>query len=330
MKCLGCYTEVVKQEYCLSCRKKLFDKKRISFFLDIDKPRSGNYAGYQELTKRFSISGVQLKYSLRIENEKLVFCDKGGAYLLKPLPTNDQLEMMAQAPENEHLTMQMASQLFGIKTAENALIYFKDGTPAYLTKRFDYSSTGIKLKQEDFAQISGRTKDSHGAEYKYDGSYLEIGELIKRYVPAYMITIENYFKIILFNYIICNGDAHLKNFSIMSDASGELSLSPAYDLMSTILHTPNERDTALDLYPKDHESEFYSRFGYYGRADFEAFAKKIGLIETRYQRIIDEFLNKKNDMIQFVDHSFLSEAAKLAYKRNIADRVGRITQYLFA
>lgn len=326
MKCLGCYTVVDKQEYCLRCRKKLFTKKRISPILDIDKPKAGNYSSYQELTKRLSISGVQLKYSLRLENDKLVFCETGGQYLIKPASLNDQLEMMDDAPENEHLTMQMASQLFGIKTAENALIYFKDGTPAYLTKRFDYSSTGVKLNQEDFAQISGRTKDSHGDEYKYDGSYLEIGELIKRYVPAYMVTLENYFKIVVFNYITCNGDAHLKNFSIMSNELGELGLTPAYDLLSTVLHTPNERDTALDLYSNDHHSAFYLRNGYYGRPDFELLAHKLGLIDIRYTRILDEFMDKKKDMFEFIDQSFLGEAAKDFYKRNVNDRLARISQ----
>ena len=42
-----------------------------------------------------------------------------------------------QVPANEHLTMQIAKQVFKLKVAENALIFFQNGEPAHLTKRFD-------------------------------------------------------------------------------------------------------------------------------------------------------------------------------------------------
>jgi len=57
--------------------------------------------------------------------------ETGGEYILKPIPPSTQLVLREQAPENEHLSMQMATQLFGIRTAANALIYFQDGTAAY-------------------------------------------------------------------------------------------------------------------------------------------------------------------------------------------------------
>jgi serine/threonine-protein kinase HipA len=43
-------------------------------------------------------------------------------------------------PANEHLTMQIARQVYGIETAENALIFFKNGAQAYITRRFDVIS----------------------------------------------------------------------------------------------------------------------------------------------------------------------------------------------
>ena len=60
-------------------------------------------------------------------------------------------------PANEHLTMQIARQVYGQNTAENALIFFKNGSPAYITKRFDVDIEGSKLAQEDFASLAGRT-----------------------------------------------------------------------------------------------------------------------------------------------------------------------------
>ena len=71
MKCLGCYKKIEKKEYCLSCRKKLFDGKRVSTVLDFDKPKAENITMYNEHSKRMSISGVQLKYSLKLVGNKL-------------------------------------------------------------------------------------------------------------------------------------------------------------------------------------------------------------------------------------------------------------------
>jgi serine/threonine-protein kinase HipA len=254
---------------------------------------------------------------------KLELCEKNGQYILKPIPSADHLVSMEDAPENEHLTMQIAAQVFKIKAAHNALIYFKDGTPAYLTKRFDVKTDGTKYIQEDFAQITNRTKETHGESYKYEGSYLDIGKLLKQHVPASMVAIESFFKTVIFNYIFSNGDAHLKNFSLIRNDSGELELSPAYDLMSTIIHTPGESDTALQLFENDHESEYYTTYGHYGRREFVALAQKLGIVEVRYLRIIDGFLEKKVDVVEYINNSFLSLGAKQQYHDNFVERIRR-------
>jgi serine/threonine-protein kinase HipA len=325
MNCPGCYKKIEKTEYCLPCRKKLFEGKRVSTILDFDKPKAENIAIYNEQTKKLSISGVQLKYSLKLVGDKLELAEKNGQYILKPIPTADHLELMNDAPENEHLTMQIAAQLFNIKTAHNALIFFKDGAPAYITKRFDVKSDGSKYMQEDFAQITNRTKETHGETYKYDGNYLEIGELIKKNIPAAMVAVENFFKIILFNYILSNGDAHLKNFSLIRNDSGEIELSPAYDLMSTIIHTPGESDTALDLYEKDHESDHYATYGHYGKAEFIEFAKKLGILDVRYTRFIKEFIENETKVQHFINNSFLSQEAMIGYLKHFKSRIKRLS-----
>ena len=325
MNCPGCYKKIEKNEYCLSCRKKLFDGKRVSTVLEFDKPKAENIRMYNEHSKRMSISGVQLKYSLKLVLNKLELCEKNGQYIIKPIPTADHLEMMHDAPENEHLTMQIASQIFNIKTAHNALIFFKDGTPAYITKRFVVKGDGTKYIQEDFAQITSRTKETHGESYKYEGSYLEIGELIKKFVPASMIAIENFFKLVLFNYVFSNGDAHLKNFSLVRNEFAEMELSPSYDLMSTIIHTPGERDTALDLYDKDHESVYYATHGHYGRMEFIEFAKRLGIVEVRYMRIINEFIENDTEVNDFIQNSSLSNKALESFSINYKSRSKRLS-----
>ncbi len=325
MICNGCYKEV-KEGYCLSCRKKLFDKVNVPSILLFDAPKSNNLQFYQEHSKRLSISGVQLKYSLRLENNRLELCENKSQYILKPVPPSKQLEELNDAPENEHLTMQIAEQLFGIETAANGLIHFKDGFPAYITRRFDVQPDGSKYMQEDFAQLTNRTKDTHDESFKYDGSYEEIGLLIKRFVAAAAPALERFFKLVVFNYIVSNGDAHLKNFSLMRIDTGEYKLTPAYDLMSTVIHTPLESDTALDLYKDDADSDFYSTYGYYGRENFMELAGRLRIVEKRAARIIDQFPANQKQIGAFVHRSFLSEEVKEKYISNISDKISRIRQ----
>ena len=192
-----------------------------------DTPQADNLIAYQEQTKRLSISGVQLKYSLKLIGKELVLTDRGGEYILKPIPPSMLIALPDQAPENEHLTMQIANHLFKIPVADNALIYFKEGAPAYITRRFDVKPDRTKYQQEDFAQISGSTKKSKGDNYKYEGTYEDIGKLIKSNVAAYRPVMESFFKVVLFNYIFSNGDAHLKNFSLIQTDFGDYTLSKA-------------------------------------------------------------------------------------------------------
>lgn len=319
MKCVGCYKENMGG-YCTTCRRKLFDGKNVSHVLSFDTPGGDNLAEYQEKTKRLSISGVQLKYSLRLEKKELVLTEKKGQYIIKPVPPASLIAMQDQAPENEHLTMQIASQVFNIPVAENALIYFKDKAPAYITRRFDVKPNGTKYLQEDFAQISGKTKKTDGDNYKYNATYQAIGLLIRQKVAAYPPVLESFFKLVLFNYIFSNGDAHLKNFSLIQSEFGDYTLSKAYDLMCTVLHTPNEEDTALDLYEGDINNKFYQQYGYYGRPNFEELAAKIGVAPKRTQGIMENLLGKGDEVFTMITNSFLEAVAKEKYIQYYKDR----------
>lgn len=324
MNCRGCYKPGV-EGYCLNCRKKLFDKVKIPAVLSFDAPKAENLPSYQEHSKHLSISGVQLKYSLRLDKYSLKLCEKGGQYILKPIPVAKQLAELGQVPENEHLTMQIAENVFGISTAANGLITFNDGQPAYITKRFDVRPDGLKYLQEDFAQLTNRTKATHGEAFKYEGTYFEIGLLIKRYVAAATPALERFFQIVLFNYIISNGDAHLKNFSLIRSESGEYQLTPAYDLMSTVIHTPQESDTALDLYPGDRDSDFYIKYGYYGRENFLELALRLGIVEKRAVRTMDACIGNQIQVEKMIEGSFLSLAVKKKYLAAYKDKIRRLT-----
>ena len=325
MSCPGCYKKG-DERFCPVCRKKLFDGEKLPVHLVFDTPKGENLSHFQEKTKRLSISGVQLKYSLRLEDGTLQLTDRNGGYLLKPVPPAAQLAMVDQAPENEHLTMQIAEQVFNIRTAANALMRFQDGAPAYVTRRFDVQAgTDVRYQQEDFAQLSGRTKKSYGENFKYDGSYEEIGLLIKKYVAAYLPALEEFFTQVFFNYLFSNGDEHMKNFSLTRTPFGDYRLTPAYDLMCTVLHTEGESDTALDLYKGDTEDAFYQSQGYYGRTHFEELARRIGLLPRRAMAIIDRLLQQEEKIRGMVEQSFLSRKAKEKYLFYYRDKVKRFT-----
>ena len=88
---------------------------------------------------RISLSGVQAKYSMVVDNGILRLTENGelGRYILKPAPTATFILDRRYCPENECLTMHIASEIFGIETAECCLCQFQNGEKAFLVKRFD-------------------------------------------------------------------------------------------------------------------------------------------------------------------------------------------------
>lgn len=322
MICFGCFKENEVEGYCKKCLKELFDGKKVGHVLPFNSPFNEQSNLYTDLTTKMSISGVQVKYSLKLENGKLVLTEKGGQYILKPVPVG-QFKNLDQAPANEHLTMQLAKQFFRLSVPANAIIYFIDGNPAYLVRRFDVKPDGSKYQQEDFAQIAQVTEVTHGKNYKYDLSYEEIGTLIKQHIPTYKVEIEKFFRLVLFNYIFSNGDAHVKNFSAIQSDSGDYVLTPFYDLLCTRIHTPGENDMALMLF-KDRFSEAYDAIGFYTGFDFLLFGKTLGILESRVIKIMNEFTNSSEEILLIIERSFLNEEIKALYKGLYMDKVTRL------
>ena len=95
--------------------------------------------------------------------------------------------------------------------------------------------------------------------------------------------------------------------------------------MSTIIHTPGERDTALDLFEKDHESDYYATYGHYGRTEFIEFAKRLGIVEVRYMRMINEFIENETAVYDLRKNSKLSESALDSFITNFKLRIKRLS-----
>ncbi len=319
--CPACLRENVSN-YCNKCSKLLFNGRDISFKLPFTRPEYDKYKLHHN--QNFSIPGNQTKHSLKIEGNVLKLTDSPGEYIIKPVPA-DPFENLEILPLNEHLTMQIAGQIFKIPTLINGLIAFKDGEYALLTKRFDVISEGKKRLQEDLAQIAGRTEETHGENYKYEFSYEEIAELLKIHLPAYMVEIEKFFRRILFNFLFSNGDGHLRNFSIYRDDKfGDYLLTPAYDLLNTKLHDPTEGEIAMELFKDKYKTESFISKGQLGRADFEEFGKRIGIKQIRIKKIIEYMTSKSKSVYNLINRSPMTKELKDLYRFMYDDRMERI------
>jgi serine/threonine-protein kinase HipA len=275
---------------------------------------------FNEKRKTISISGVQEKYSLLLKKNELTLTSSKGSHILKPVPT-ERLENVEDMPANEHVTMQIARQFFNIKTAACGMIFFDDGSPAYITRRFDYKPDGTKYQIEDFATLLGKSPEREGIDFKYNASYADIARLISKYVPAATVELINFFRLVVFNYLFANGDAHLKNFALMESEQGDYLLAPAYDLLCTALHI---EDASLALHNGLYEGEMdeasYRTYGIYTSKSFMAFASKIGVQEAIAAKIIADAMKAVPPAMEFIDRSFLSKEAKEKYKDILGER----------
>jgi len=269
-----------------------------------------------------SISGVQDKVSMRLVRGKLTVADRDGEFILKPRPSLELPGFREDVPANEHLTMLIAERVFGIETAACACVRLRDGELAFITRRFDRRD-GKKVPQEDFCQLLQRSSDTHGKQYKYEGSYEELGKALRDFCPAYTVEVEKLYRRILFDYAFSNGDAHLKNFSLYQSAAefGDYVLTPAYDLVCTSLHIPEESRLALDLFADDFETRAFADRGFYTGLCFLHLGERLGIDPERARRILDPFRSEQRAVKDLIKQSFLSDRAREDYAERYADRL---------
>ena len=308
--------------YSSTALQRVFNGKKVSHILPYESPISNELTDelFADNQKRISISGVQAKFSVLLDKNKLRLASAGeqGQYILKPKPNAGKNP--EQMPANEHLTMQIARQVYQIETAENALIFFNNGVPAYITKRFDFKDNGTKWGQEDFASLAQRTPQTHGENYKYLGNYYELFELLKKYVPAYHVEAPKLLQLILFNYLFSNGDAHFKNFSLIETEFGDYKMSPAYDLLNSRIHIA-DKDFALDeglLPPALTQGKVHEQFYKLG---------EVANIKTKFiDDIFSLLLSKKEEVISLVGRSYLSDKLKRNYEQAYLTRLKKLNR----
>ena len=287
----------------------------------LDATRGQLVAGDAPPQTRLSISGAQTKVSIRLEGGRLVPVETGGEFILKPIPSLPaRTPFLADVPENERLTMSIAGGVFGIVAPRCALVRLADGEPAYLVERFDRAG-GRKLRQEDFCQLLDRATGPDGESFKYDGSYEELGRLLRERSADPAADLAELFRRVAFCYAFSNGDAHLRNFSLLEAASGGFRLSPAYDLLCTSMHFPGETPLALDFFADDTETDFFARNGFLGRPDFLELARRYGIADGFAAAVLDAFPARRAAVAAAVADSVLSPDAKADYLRRYDDRL---------
>lgn len=299
-RCLHCYEPLhqTNEDLHTACNKK--------FYGQLYTPALNyNLSNLEELAtqviqSQMAVTGVQAKVSLSLYRKaeknltkKLTIVGLYGDYILKP-PSTHYLEL----PELESLTMHLAN-VCGIATVPHSLVKLQDGTLCYITKRVDRNKHG-KLQMEDMCQLSERL-----TEDKYKGSHEQVAKLILKYSQTPWLDLTNFYEQVLFSFFTGNADMHLKNFSLLENSQGGLSLSPAYDLVPTALVNPADtEELALNLNAKKRKLKY---------DDFLKAFENCGLSKKVLDNTLELFVYALPEMTKMVEKGFVKDETKANY-----------------
>jgi serine/threonine-protein kinase HipA len=255
--------------------------------------------------EKMSIQGVQPKLSatLNVRQQGFDIVDTGGTFILKPQNAN-----FLQLPENEGVTMCMAEKA-GIEVPTTGLIRSIDGSFTYFVRRFDRLKKGQKLATEDFTQLLG-----HNRETKYDASMEKLVDVIEQFCTFPALEKEKLFRLVLFNFLVGNEDAHLKNFSLIT-RQGKVELSPAYDLLNStiVLRGAKIEEFALPLAGKKRKLNQDLLVNYYGKTRLKLSDKTILSVLNDLKSALPEWQNLLN--VCFLSDEFKEKYHALLLKR---------------
>ena len=184
---------------------------------------------FDELVNKFALtsalSGVQPKVLAKVQDKAtLAFQD----YIVKSWG-----EDYPNLALNEYYCMQMIKKA-NIKVPE---FYLSDDHKLFIMKRFDLKEDGTFLGFEDMCVLQAKQRDD-----KYDGSYEGIVKTIKIFASAKhkKNALRQFFKMVVINNFVQNGDGHLKNYGLVYKDSDNIELAPSYDVVSTIIYIKND------------------------------------------------------------------------------------------
>lgn len=299
--CLCCQKSLeAESRYHPHCLKRLFGSTRppsIPFGL-ADLP--GLVA---KAEGRMSISGVQIKVSIRLNKERreLETTAAGGTHILKP-----ESDRFPQIPQNENLCMNMAEEL-GMRVPPHGLFAMADGKSCYVIKRFDRSDDGAKLHKETMFQAL-ESRD------KYAGSLEKVGKAIRAYSDHVGLDMIDFFERVLLCFLAGNGDMHLKNWAFLGEGKGT-ALAPCYDLVCSRLYLANEDDSALMINAKNNKLE---------RSDFEALAGHLAIDPKAAANVFDKLHGSRDKLRRMILESGLRPDLRQGLADILASRFKRL------
>jgi serine/threonine-protein kinase HipA len=189
---------------------------------------------FAHLLDRFAaysgVSGVQPKVLVREQLTADRVTHRGATHIVKAFDASRYPELAV----NEFVCTRGAAAA-GIKTAH---VRLSENRRFLVVDRFDLTRDGRYLGIEDFCCLEARR--AHG---RYDGSYEGIAKRLTDFISTEALTLarEQFALMVVYSCAIENGDAHLKNFSVLYDEpDGQIELAPAYDLVSTTPYIPND------------------------------------------------------------------------------------------
>lgn len=310
-RCLFCYRELApgEKDFHKSCSRKIFGSAIVP---ELPYTRENLTDLAKEVVRsQTTLTGVQAKLSLDLHKgsrdvpARFTIVGLWGRYILKP-----QTDLYPYLPQLEDLTMHLA-ELAKIEVVPHSLVRFADGELCYITRRIDRTENGMKLPMEDMCQLTERL-----TEHKYKGSYEQIAKAIERYSSVPLLDLVTFWEQVVFSWITGNADMHLKNFSLYSVSKGQYQLTPAYDMLSTALVIPEDKEElALTLNGKKRKLK---------REDFETAMKKTGLDDKITANIFNKFLKVRDKWLSFISCSFLPTEMQSAFKALILSRLSTL------
>jgi serine/threonine-protein kinase HipA len=212
--------------------------------------------------------------------------------------------------QNENFFLKMAADC-GLRVNKARLVSDSLGEPGLLVTRFDRVRKGkevFKLHQEDACQLLN-TVPGH----KYEATMRAVAENILLWSSAPKVEVLRLLQLYAFSYIIGNGDLHAKNISLLW--SDTVTLSPAYDLLSTLPYKQLDRHMALKLDGKDDS---------FKAGDFANFGMRFGVAETAVTKMIERLCGRASSWIEKFRQIGFDEKATESLQAEAASRISKL------
>lgn len=245
---------------------------------------------------KFSLAGVQMKFSMKEKDGRynLSHTDQSGGEVLGDWIIKTPSTKHKDVPVNEYTAMRLASlvevdipeiKLVELDKLDNLpQINLPDENLAFAIKRFDRENDR-RIHMEDFAQVL--VKYPH-EKYKA-ANYEQIGRILYEFSGDGLTDAQQFARRLLVNILLANGDAHLKNWSLLYSDQVTPRLSPAYDIVTTSVYMDGERHYALNL---GKTKEWYE----VSYANFQSWVNRAGIPWRAIKPHVDDAMEKARSL----------------------------------